>query len=237
MLTSIFYYTHYKPYLVKDITKPTAKHYKRLKTTQKDALENQNNANFLLNNALRADVVDYMRNVSQSVVGTKDAAKMLVNDTDEFDKNVIRRGFQLSRDWICDDLDIFVSAYNYSSQFWNTQRHSTELRDFSNNIKEDILYHINPLKLLGVTQNEFGLLDYQKDAVMSKDERELGMALSRNRNLFQNIYIQAGDILREPLTEHMKFKNLTYYYSYKFGSIQEDTFIVIEAGLILDSVV
>jgi len=51
------------------------------------------------------------------------------------------------------------------------------------------------------------------------------------------VYESTGDFLQLPLSEHMNFRNLKYYYNYKTGSISKDSFTIIESGMIVNEVV
>ncbi len=235
MLTSMFYYGHYRPYILKTSVPGKAETPKRAKIAEPS--NGAENFKVLMNKALKTDVVEYARGVSTSVVGTKEASKNLMRDMTDFNKNIYGRGVETARRWIKYDLDEFANSYNTSVMFLANQKHSQALRGFSERTQDAVAHGVENLENLGLKLNDSGSLKFDGSYFDSLSEAELNMAIGENVNTFQEIYNDASHILTEPLKEHMQFKSLNYYYNYKLGIVENDTFKMIESGMMIDKVV
>ena len=233
MLTSIFYYQHYKPYIVKEAN-PAAPIYQRSKVSSKDVLENSESASFILNNALIKEVVDYIQNVSSGVNGVKDTARKSAQEMEDLNKNTEKWGFEKAKEWINQDLTRFVEAYNHSVSFLGRQSHSRELNYFSAALADSVEENQISLSSLGIALNESSGMSYTPDYFTNLTLSDANRAIGENIHLFRRIYNEANSALSAPLTEHMKFKNLGFYYNYKYGTIQADSYKIIESGLLVD---
>jgi hypothetical protein len=54
------------------------------------------------------------------------------------------------------------------------------------------------------------------------------------KNLAEKVYKKTADFLDKPLSEHMSFRPLSYYYSYKFGAVTHNPFRLVESGMLVD---
>jgi len=236
VLTDIFYYISYKPYIFKTVEsgeQPARP--KREKIA--DMRHNAQNFKVLLSKSLRPDVVDYVRGITYSVVGIKESTKYIVRDMTDFNKNLHRRGVDTAKRWIKCDLEEFVESYNTSTQCLCEQKHSQALRQFSESLKHSASINLERLALLGIYLEKDGKLIFDEEKFNGLDEWRLSVAIGETLSLFKNIYSESSEILGEPLKEHMDFRGHGYYYNYKLGRIENDTFKIIESGMIVDRAV
>jgi hypothetical protein len=235
MLTQIYYYNFYKPYLVGGQGGRVAETPKRgriLDTSQ----EAREDSTFLLNKALRADVIRYAGNISASVNGVKESAKDVVYDMESFNTNVYRRGLPTARKWIGEDVSRFVAEYNQAVSFFENQEHSPVLREFSATLRGKIDDSLNRLVAVGISQNADDL-QYDGKALATLSQDGVNIAIGETLDFFNRVYADSGEVLKSPLMDHMNFKYLGYYYNYKYGGMVADTFKIIEAGMLVDKVV
>lgn len=234
MITSLFYYNHYKPYILRTANLESSTVSKRKeKLCKKESL----NDNFLLNKALKDDVVSYVRSVSTSVVDSKVSSKSVVQRMDKFNYNIEKRGFSKAKNSIGDSLRDFVDSYNEAEGFLAKQGHSSELKNYAVQVSQDIGYNVDRLGLLGISLSEDSQLSFDEEYFYGLKRNDIYSAIGETINIFQNICNYSDDVLKSPLIEHMKFKNLGYYYNYKLGSMETDTFKIIESGLLIDKAV
>jgi len=237
MLTNIYYYDFYKPYLLSTQTADTQTPAPRRKKVAEKAPVSTQDYKVLLNKSMKTDVVSYARNVSDSVVGAKNVSKNLVRDMEDFNKNTYKHGYSTAKGWISDDLDAFAKQYNDSVKFLSSQQHSPALRKFAGNIKAKVTDGVGELQPLGVSMDETGALSFDKEKFGNLNEAQIHQGIGQSINLFSNLYNDSANVLSEPLTEHMKFKGLGYYYNYKLGAMESDTFKIIESGMLVDKAV
>ena len=236
MLTNIFYYNYYKPYILK--ISESGK--QEAKPKQGKIAENRQLAEslkVLLNKSMNREVVDYARGISSSVIGTKEASKYLVRDMLDFNKNIHKHGADTAKRWIKYDLEEFVESYNESTEFLSNQKHSQALSGFSERLKDNVSINKERLHGLGITFDQNMKLFFDPETFNKLDESRLNTAIRETLSTFKDIYCDSADILGEPLKEHMSFRGLGYYYNYKLGKIENDTFKIIESGMIIDKAV
>ncbi len=235
MITSLFYYGHYRPYILDqaetDNTTP-----RRPKILESYMIDGKS-LSVLLNKARKRDIIKYARGVSTSVLSLKESTNDSINDMEGYNENAYRRGSSKAKEWLANDLRRFTEAYNNSSEFMSEQAHSQELRGFAQVVTDGVDEGIGRLKRLGITKNAEGKLDFNPEYFNKLSPKRLGIAIGDNIDLFKNIYNEAANVLTEPLSEHMNFKSLSFYYNYKMGTLIADTFKIIESGMLVDTYV
>ncbi len=235
MLTQIFYYSHYRPYLV-DTPKNNKISSKKMPLTD-NKKQIAENSDFLLNKSLTAEVIRYVRNISDSVVGTKDSANNVVKDIENFNQNVFNRDYETARRWIAEDLEDFVNSYNFSLDFLNNQEHSRVLKIYAEVIQDIISDGMDRLWRLGIMKDDNNALSFNLFNFNATDKTDFNLALGENINIFDRIYQVSSHTLTIPMTHHMNFKGLSYYYNYRMGTVEDETFKIIESGLIVNQAI
>ena len=232
MLTTMFYYNHYKPYIFKSEQKKAQA--KQEIVANKHAPKEKHTKQFLLNKTLSKNVVKYAHDISYNMVDLKDAAKYTTYDIDDFMHNTKRYGYKKAKDILKNDLSIFVDQFNKSYNFSASQMHSQSLFDFSHAIDGAIDQGESKLSYLGIIKNELGELSFDSVFYDNLSLEELDIHMTEARSVFGEMYSECSNMLTQPLAEHMNFRNLNYYYNYKYGGVVADTFRLIESGMIVD---
>lgn len=241
MLTNIHYFKHYVNYMQK--TPPTRRSGRsssvrtlgRVWQTPRPAPV-INDPAVLLNKAYKNQVVRYANDLSRSVVGLKDAAKMFVFDGAYANKNYDLTGLEPNWPWLAEDINNFVSSYNSIQSLAQTTNHSPDFLRFSYNImgymqgSQHILHSIG----VGFASNRGYKESYELE-FYNRQVPDIGTAQIDNAmEFFSRAYGFVRDFLSQPLSHHMEFKGLNYYYNYKIGEMEENTFGIIDSGLIVD---
>ncbi len=243
MLTSIFYYNHYKPYIVR-LSESTPVHSKIAVpfslydpfSYEKTATE-ATTPSFMLNKSLKSDVVEYARGVSNGVLSIKNISNNVVINMENFNKNLHKKDYEAIKEWIREDISWFANNYNKGVNFLSSQSHSPTLNEYANTLKIFISENSDLLLQIGLNVDKNGQISFNETTFKNLNQSSTTAAISEAIAIFQGIYNFSIDVLKEPLSEHMNFKNLNYYYNYKLGTMFSDTFKLIESGMIIDQVV
>ncbi|MDR1531136.1 MAG: hypothetical protein LBS62_02960 [Clostridiales bacterium] len=237
MLTQIFYYNYYKPYLIDGYGSKRTETPRRPKILENMYFDARKDSTFLLNKTLRSDVVHYINDISSNVNGVKESSKNVMFDMEGFNNNVYRCGEQTARKWLTEDLSKFAGEYNKAVVFFETQEHSAALKDFALSLREKTETNNSRLHYVGISLDAHDSLDFDKKYFSGLNQDSINIAIGETVDFFNLIYSESGDILKAPLTDHMQFKFLGYYYNYKYGTYETDTFKVIETGMVVDKAI
>ena len=236
MLTSIFYYNIYRPYLVGNVTNRGNNVYipkkERISTGRERPAET--GRIFVLNKALRKEIVDYAQAVSSGVSGFREATKQSVTSMETFNRTVHLEGFRYAVLNLAQDLEDFSSYFNKSSGFLQTQNHSHGLRAYSAEVAESIRLNSERLGALGISLSDGGDMLFERSRVESMSHGEINLAIGENLALFEGLRAFSSQLLTEPLLEHMRFSGLRYHYNYRLGTMEAEGYSLIEAGMLVD---
>lgn len=232
MLTSMFYFNYYKPYLIKEAdTFTSAGQKSRLSFYGKNAHGKQS---VLLNKAYRNDIIEYAGSLSKKMVDFKDISRLVVQTLKEFGNNISNDNVDKAKHIIAEDIEEFVESYNSAATFAFSQDHSAKLRNFAIEQASLIKNNRNVLKPLGITMTDNGTLGYDGEKIGGVSISKLNDTIDSASRVFDEIYENAREFLTYPLSNHMNFKGLGYYYNYKLGTVQDDTFRIIKSGILVD---
>ena len=236
MLTSVYYYSLYKPYLVGtrevDSFSP-----RRPKITDKKTANEFNGQIFVLNKSMKDEIVRHAQNVSFGVTGLRSSTRQTAQDMEDFNKTAHEEGFEEAVGELTADISRFADNYNKTADYLQKQEHSTGLRSFSYEVEDNVRYNKNRLELLGITLGDGGKMNFDKTRIEKMSHEEINISIGETIKIFSDLQGYADQLLTEPLVEHMSFKGLGYHYNYKMGLMQADGFNLIEAGLIIDKAV
>jgi len=181
-----------------------------------------------LNKSATNRVINYARDLSASIVGLKDSAKMFL-----YDMHLIERGGAITFDshlqWVEEDLQNFIATYNNIQHIDQLYGHSAELTHFAHYMRNFTQESSQILSHLGVITYDQHSLTYHGMATTASKE-----TARRAVDTFKSTYNAARDFLNHPLAQHMEFKGLNYYYNYTIGSASDATFELIGSGTLLD---
>ncbi|MCL2225043.1 MAG: hypothetical protein FWB96_08780 [Defluviitaleaceae bacterium] len=235
MLTSVFYYNMYKPYIVgKAGSQNEGNTPRRARISQSNEPTGRV---FVLNKALRNEVINYARAVSHGVTDLRDATKRTATDMENFNGSVHRDGWDNALENMAENLESFADNYNSSAGFMHTQSHSAGLRAYSSEVTDNVHHNINRLEMLGLTLGEEGRLDFNRETVYAMNHEQINVAIGENIEIFDGLRSHTQQLMTEPLSEHMRFSGLSYHYNYRMGTMETDGYSLIEAGMLVDRLV
>ena len=232
MLTSIYYYRYYRPYMMRTLEPTGAIAPKRAPIAKKP--EPEPNTAVLLNKSLKVDVVAHARQTSASINGVKDSARRVSSSMEGFNQNTYRYGLPVAREEVSSELMAFTESFNRSVAFMSTQPHSRSLRDFAENLIDLTLRSRREFEFVDIFTEDGRSLLFAEEDFLEKDQDTLNIAFGQSIGTFLQTYKDSTSMLNMPLTEHMNFQNLNYFYNYRMGTIVDETFKIIESGLIIN---
>ena len=242
MLTNVYYYGFYKPYIINKQPKSTVGAYRApgQKSVSKDAsnAESAPVVNLQKNNAVKRDVIKYAQDIYKNVTEMKDSAKYLNNNAESYYLNVLDESFDTARNWALEDIAFFTESYNDAVDFGLGQTHSADLNRYAADMVNISLENRKDLEPSGISLSKDGTkMSFDPETLKSKDYLDFGTSLADLKHVSSKIYNRTKDVLDKPLTEHMSFKQLSYYYNYRISKKQSNGFSLIESGLILDKII
>lgn len=233
MLTNIFYYNFYKPYIVKGTSSTKAVKKSNLKTAiaqSKAAKSGEAAYSYFLNKSIKSEVVSYAQDISKNLNSIKDTTKYLTNRYSK--ANISGEG---ERNNFADGLEDFVNQVNdFNSFFESTDKDSAVLKGYDNMLEDRIVEKEEVLSVLGVERNEDGALSFDKDKFNEIKSENYIDNIFDCADLFNEIYKDTCEVMEIPLAEHMNFRNLDYYYNYTYAPKNKEAFKLIETGLLVD---
>ena len=238
MLTNVFYYNLYRPYIVgsRESNDITHKRSRIAETTPQDKIDR--GMTIVLNKSLKAEIVRHVRSISHGVTGFKTSLNRLLNDMGGFGLNAMYNGYDSAVYDVEKGLASVVDAYNKGTPFLERQEQSSELRDFSQSVRERMYQGSERLGLLGISfDEESNAMQFDPSVLQSLSQFELHSAIGANIQVFHSLHQTTTDVLTAPLSAHLGFRGLSYHYNYQLGRIVEDGFGIIESGMIIDRVV
>jgi len=233
MLTNVFYYDLYLPYLLSHLERTGAVIQRKQPITQR--AEIAPNAAFMMNKALKLDVLNYVRGISEAVNGTRESARFVISEMRSFNQNAFEHGLLYASKMVSVGLARFAKAHNNSVEFMESQEHSPFLYSFAQEIIELFDGARYELAMMHLLTDDGRTLTFDPKGFESRDVGELNSAFSNSIGLFSEVYRGASQLLTAPLTEHINFRNLSYYYNYKLGTVIADTFKLIDSGIIINT--
>lgn len=194
----------------------------------------------LLNKSYSNKVVNYAHTLYTSILDLKDSAKDLDYFIDEY-KTVEEKISTLNdekkkkvNEIFENKISKFTDDYNYAVEFANTQMHSQTLKNFSLELSDILIGHKEVLDSLNITGDFKNKIIKNFDLTDTTSKFSIDEKLNSIKNLVEDIYDSTQYILSKPMSDHMNFKGLSYYYNYKLDKYEANTFELIEAGMIID---
>ena len=224
MLTTLYYYGHYRNFVTRNSGPDSNRAW--LKNDNQRVLPR--GATVQLNKSLSNRVADYAKGLSSSIVGLKDSAKMFLYDAHAMNRNGYETYLNHLR-WIEEDLHQFIHSYNTIQDLSFTTNHSPTLKQYASSIRTFATENNEILTHLGIISGRANTLTYHGfgNTTDVQITREVV-------NAFRDAYDVASGFLDHPLAHHMEFKGLNYYYNYTIGQLSENSFRLIDQGLLID---
>ncbi|MCI8804494.1 MAG: hypothetical protein HFE59_01105 [Clostridiales bacterium] len=246
MLTNIFYYDFYKPYIFKN-EKIASKHpvnYPKTENRKTSSFsgqseENKNEYSFFLNKSFKNEIVNYAETISIDLNSIKNLAKNIINKTDSY--------FDTVKENLKSELKEFKKRYNTYTDFADKNyKHSPLLSNFSDSLKYRVESNYELLSKFGISyvggnvdadenlESEYGKLFFDENYFDSLSTKNISENIKELREFCKSIYNDTCEIMTVPMEEHMNFKNLNYYYNYIFSNEKPNTVKIIETGMLVD---
>jgi len=238
MLTSIFYYGLYRPYIVSNAGNRGGDHIpRRSRIADKRETPETSGAVYVLNKSLKNEVINYARAVSHGVVDLRSATQRTAGDMQRFNRTAHEDGLETATEELVENLSAFAENFNRSAGFMQAQDTSVGLRAFSYEVADNVYYNRNRLEMLGLHLSESGHFTFDAERVQSMSHEEINVAIGENIEIFSGLQSFTQQLLSEPLVEHMRFQGLNYHYNYQRGAMESDGFGLLEMGLLVNRVV
>jgi hypothetical protein len=235
MLTSVFYYNMYKPYIVGNAGNRSEGYVPRRERIAQGT--EPAGRVFVLNKALRNEIVSYAQSVSNGVTDLRNATRQTAMDMENFNGMVHREGWEDALENMADNLENFAEYYNHSAGFMQQQQHSAGLRSYSSEVIENVQHNSERLEMLGLTLSEEGQMAFDRERVSAMNHEEMNVAIGENIEIFEGLRSYTRQLMTEPLIDHMRFRGLSYHYNYRMGTMETDGYSLIEAGMLVDRLV
>ena len=231
MLTNLYYYDHYRPYILR--TKPVILPGPISVAYAQKSAEAEKNKAFLLNSAYKSDVIQYVRDMSNTVNSLKCSIMELLKSARSGMFSTENDAFGL-KNYFISDLKNFVNSANEALSFTKSQNNSQELANFSQTVTDIIINNREVFQQLCISVEENGSIALSSEDAAKKKLKDLFTGLIGASGALIEIHDKTKELMANPLTDHMKFKSLGYYYNYKYGSIKDNTFNIIDSGMLFD---
>jgi hypothetical protein len=239
MLTSVFYFNLYKPYIVGNVSNRGGEGYvprRERISTPREGTETARRT-FVLNKSIRNEIVNYAQAVSFGVTDLRSATKQAAIDMENFNRTVYVDGWEYAVSNLSENLERFAGDFNKSAGFMQNQLHSAGLRAFSNEVSDNVFDNQSRLEMLGLTLSEEGQMAFDRARVSSMNHDEINVAIGENLEIFEGLRTYTQQLMTEPLIEHMRFRGLNYHYNYHMGTMETEGFTLLEAGMLVDRLV
>lgn len=236
MITSIYYYNYYKPNVLKNSAVSVVKQAPFKQNAHYNTTEKPIN----LSTAYKDDVLDYVKELSNSVNSTKVSASNLLEiskdlEYSENNKNIKEQKKKRTEEEMRADISKYgkrlSDALNRSLNFSRETSQSEDFNEFSKSLKNKAS-NSKSLEEMGLTfDTEFSFSDEMLDDLSFSDIKSV---LKNATSDINDLYDTTNSFLKKPLASHMSFKSFSYYYSYTSGIIKNDSFNIISRGTIID---
>lgn len=239
MLTSLYYYGYYKPYLYGTDGVPRNKKIGKTQNNEnisrfngietKDYVHNSSeDFAYFLNYSDKYEVKKMISGISDNVNGIKDTVRYLQNV--KFGKNARFDGGQNSYG---DGLEDFASDINSLTDFAKGKNVSSDIKDFNSKVTQKLEENSEFFEEVGLSfDGERAVFDRSVYDSLSREEYEdKSRVLNQN---FSDIYDDAVKVLSKPMAGHLNFKNLDYYYNYSYSTKSKEPLGFIDSGLVVD---
>jgi len=231
LLTNLFYYGHYRDFVQRTSSGNNNNFNRALLDRGQiiSAHRAEGTASVQLNKTFDKRILHFVKALGENVLTLKDSARMFSNDIKSLEITQGIGGLNNQMQWIEEDLRNFAMSYNNLNYISQVTGHSSNLSHFTHSIRNITQGNENLLSHLGIIIADQGGLSYHGMGSTASKEitQQAAMAL-------KSAYDAARDFLVHPMSHHMEFKSLNYYYNYTIGNTPNDTFRLLESGILID---
>ena len=218
MISTLHYYNSYTPFVL-DKEKIRERKTSSYKTYSNKVKNSQ--MTYFLNKSLNDNVKSYMFELSSNFNGLKSTAN-----------NIYEKIYYNSHmENLEENIEEFTHTYNRFVGFLeeNTEN-SGGFTSILQNIKNFTNENESTLKDIGINISNSGFLSIEED----KNINGKNINKEKAKKFYLDFYDKMCDFMKEPMSNHMDFKDFSYYFNYGVDYNKNSSFKLIEQGLLVD---
>jgi hypothetical protein len=243
VLTNAYYYTFYQPFIMQ---RRADTRFNARFAVKGEEREQGNDARvhhkITKNTAIKRSVTMFAEAVCRNITDMRDSARYLANNTDNYYSNVFNESLESSKEWVEEDISMFVNAFNAVVAFGYSQEHSSELTYYADNLREIAKENENELNAAGVSLHNNGMtMGFSAQRLHDINAQNFGQVVTGAAKTAGSVFDRTAELLHLPASAHMDFKQLSYYYNYRIDLSADVALrkipIALYAGMVLDMVI
>lgn len=219
MISTLHYYNSYKPFIL-DRQRARERKASPYKQTQGQKYKDTE-LTYFLNKSLNDNIKSYMFELSSNFNGLKNVANNIYE----------KMYYGLSLDTLDENFEKFTHTYNRFKGFLeeNTEN-SGNFTNILEKTKDIINENVDILDNIGIDISENGFLKLRKD----DDTKNYNVEDGQIKKFYRNIYEKMCEFMSQPMSSHMEFKDFSYYFNYSGDYDKNNSFKLIEQGILVD---
>lgn len=219
MISTLHYYNSYKPFIL-DRQRARERKASPYKQTQGQKYKDTE-LTYFLNKSLNDNIKSYMFELSSNFNGLKNVANNIYE----------KMYYGLSLDTLDENFEKFTHTYNRFKGFLeeNTEN-SGNFTNILEKTKDIINENVDILDNIGIDIFENGFLKLRKD----DDTKNYNVEDGQIKKFYRNIYEKMCEFMSQPMSSHMEFKDFSYYFNYSGDYDKNNSFKLIEQGILVD---
>lgn len=219
MISTLHYYNSYKPFIL-DKQRARERKASPYKQTQGQKYKDTE-LTYFLNKSLNDNIKSYMFELSSNFNGLKNVANNIYE----------KMYYGLSLDTLDENFEKFTHTYNRFKGFLeeNTEN-SGNFTNILEKTKDIINENVDILDNIGIDISENGFLKLRKD----DDTKNYNVEDGQIKKFYRNIYEKMCEFMSQPMSSHMEFKDFSYYFNYSGNYDKNNSFKLIEQGILVD---
>lgn len=219
MISTLHYYNSYKPFIL-DRQRARERKASPYKQTQGQKYKDTE-LTYFLNKSLNDNIKSYMFELSSNFNGLKNVANNIYE----------KMYYGLSLDTLDEKFEKFTHTYNRFKGFLeeNTEN-SGNFTNILEKTKDIINENVDILDNIGIDISENGFLKLRKD----DDTKNYNVEDGQIKKFYRNIYEKMCEFMSQPMSSHMEFKDFSYYFNYSGDYDKNNSFKLIEQGILVD---
>ncbi|MFR4985823.1 MAG: hypothetical protein ACLUCH_00360 [Lachnospirales bacterium] len=219
MISTLHYYNSYKPFIL-DRQRARERKASPYKQTQGQKYKDTE-LTYFLNKSLNDNIKSYMFELSSNFNGLKNVANNIYE----------KMYYGLSLGNLDENFEKFTHTYNRFKGFLeeNTEN-SGNFTNILEKTKDIISENVDILDNIGIDISENGFLKIRKD----DDTKNYNVEDEQIKKFYRNIYEKMCEFMSQPMSSHMEFKDFSYYFNYSGDYDKNNSFKLIEQGILVD---
>lgn len=219
MISTLHYYNSYKPFIL-DRQRARERKASPYKQTQGQKYKDTE-LTYFLNKSLNDNIKSYMFELSSNFNGLKNVANNIYE----------KMYYGLSLGNLDENFEKFTHTYNRFKGFLeeNTEN-SGNFTNILEKTKDIISENVDILDNIGIDISENGFLKLRKD----DDTKNYNVEDGQIKKFYRNIYEKMCEFMSQPMSSHMEFKDFSYYFNYSGDYDKNNSFKLIEQGILVD---